>query len=213
WGFEQVNFRKVNAAIDQSLQMTLGIDRPERIGYFQQALVVDLRDHPIEPTLGGYAGLHVSEGTPVAGSACPYVSRPPGVRGYVPLLGGAVLAARLRYGRIFGDVPPTERFFLGGASSQRGFGERRLAPFVSEVGSTRSVPYGGSELVDTSVEARVPITTIRNMPVGVAMFVDGGDVTTAPNTIDWGNLHWAVGAGLRVKTVVGPARLDVGYRL
>ena len=45
--------------------------------------------------------------------------------------GRSVLAARARVGAFFGDVPVTERFFSGGASSQRGFGERRLSPFVT----------------------------------------------------------------------------------
>src|SRR5262249_41245477 len=93
WGFERVNFRKVNGAFDQGLQMALGVDRPERIGFLHQALVVDLRDHPIEPTIGAYAELHAAEGTPLAGSAYQYTSLVPDVRGYVPLFAGAVLAA------------------------------------------------------------------------------------------------------------------------
>jgi outer membrane translocation and assembly module TamA len=58
----------------------------------------------------------------------------------------------------------------------------------------------------------------------VAVFLDGGDVTDAakdpaltgvPATrdLDLSNLHWALGAGLRLQTVVGPVRLDVAYRL
>jgi outer membrane translocation and assembly module TamA len=63
------------------------------------------------------------------------------------------------------------------------------------------------------VEARIPITTFRTMPVGIVTFLDGGDVTSTPGELDLGNLHWAVGGGLRLITAVGPVRFDVGYRL
>jgi outer membrane translocation and assembly module TamA len=38
-------------------------------------------------------------------------------------------------------------------------------------------------------------------------------VTLTPSGLDLGNLHWAVGGGLRLMTIVGPVRLDIGYRL
>jgi len=213
WGLQQVWFRHPDALIDPDLQRRLGIDHGERIGAYQQGLIVDLRDHPTETTLGAYAEVRAIEGTSLAGSAYNYFSLVPDVRGYVPLLGGAVLAAHARYGAIWGDIPPTERFFAGGAISQRGFSERRLAPFAADPMSNRTVPYGGAGLIETGVEARVPITKIRTMPLGVAVFLDGGDVTETPAELDPSNLHWALGAGLRLMTIVGPVRLDVGYRL
>jgi len=116
----------------------------------------------------------------------------------------------------------TERLFSGGAVSQRGFGERKLSPYVKGTipdpnDKTKTVdvtaPYGGAGLLETSVEARVPITKIREMPLGVVGFVDAADVTETASGVDPTNLHWAVGGGLRLMTVVGPVRLDVGYRL
>jgi len=215
WALEQVGFRRISPLIDAALQAQIGLDHSERIGAFQQALVVDLRNHPIEPTLGGYAELRTTEGTQYAGGAYRYLSVVPDLRGYVPLLGGAVLAAHARLGVISGDVPATERFFAGGAVSQRGFSERRLAPSVTGdvAGTTRTVPYGGAGMIDASVEARVPLTTLRAMPLGAAVFLDAGDVTETPAELDPMNLHWAIGAGLRLMTIVGPVRLDVGYRL
>jgi outer membrane translocation and assembly module TamA len=138
------------------------------------------------------------------------------VRGFVPVpLNGIVLAARARGGTFYGDVPVTERFLSGGASNHRGFGERELSPFVrGEIdGEERTVPYGGSTFVETGFEARIPITTWRKMLFGTVLFLDGGDVTDTRDELDLGNLHWAAGVGLRLNTVVGPARLDFGYRL
>ena len=229
WGFETVGFRNISSLIDPALRAQLGLDHHERIGSYEQGLIVDLRDHPIEPTLGGYGELRTAEGTKYAGSAYDYFSLLSDLRGYVPLGAGAVLAAHARYAAIYGDVPATERLFGGGTNSQRGFSERRLAPYRSgflddknklclpDAGTMgcnfHTVPYGGAALFETSLEARIPITTVRQMPLGVAVFLDGGDVTETPAALDLGHLHWAIGGGLRLKTLVGPVRLDIGYRL
>ena len=160
------------------------------------------------------AGVALSDGSRIgaltkyrklfAGGAYEYFEIQPDVRGYLPLplIPGAVLAARVRYGAIFADkdnVPPTQRLFAGGASSQRGFGERHLSPQTDpELGTP--VPYGGTRMIDTGIEARVPITKIREMPLGMAVFLDGGDVTdaakdptlmgvVAPRDLDLSNLH------------------------
>ncbi len=217
WGIQQATF--THPMIDAPTQMQIGIDQSERAAGYQQALVVDLRDHPIEPTLGAYGELHITEGTPFAGGAYSYVSVMPDLRGYLPLLGGSVLAAHARYGAIYGQVPPTERLFSGGTNSQRGFSERQLSPRFIGINPethkmvTAPIPYGGAGLIDTSIEARVPLTTVKNMPLGTAVFLDGGDVTEAPSGLDPIKLHWAIGVGLRLMTIVGPVRFDVGYRL
>ena len=235
WSFQQVQFRNVSPLLDppasvvdqeamdgRALAERLGLNSAERIGAYQQAVVLELRDHPLEPTLGAYGELRATEGTPFAGGAFNYFQLVSDARGYVPLVFGSVLAARARYGAIWGDIPVTERFFAGGAVSQRGFGERQLSPFIrgvppdmngARMGAELTVPYGGGGLAETSVEARIPITTVYSMPLGFVTFLDGGDVVETPGDVNFGQLHWAVGGGLRLKTVVGPVRLDVGYRI
>jgi translocation and assembly module TamA len=216
WGIQSYDFRNFHPLIDESLQMQIGIDHRERIGAFQQSLVLDLRDHPIEPTFGLYGELRVTEGTKYAGSAYEYVQVVPEIRGYVPV-GRVVFAGRVRTGGTFGELAPTERFFAGGASSQRGFSERKLAPsaigMVEGSSSLRSIPYGGGGMIETGIEARIPITTLKEMPFGAVTFVDAADVTETPSELDPSNLHWAAGVGLRLLTIVGPVRADLGYRL
>ena len=214
WGIEHLDFRDISPLIDPALQMSLGLDHPQRIGQYEQAVILDLRDHPIEPRLGAYAEVRLAEGTQYAGGAYEFIQLVPDLRGYVPL-GSVTLAGRARTGSLFGDIPATQRFFSGGASNHRGFGERKLSPFVmGEVdGETRFVPYGGTSMLETGVEARIPITTWRKIGIGTVVFVDGGDVTESMDELDPMNLHWAVGTGLRLMTLVGPIRLDLGYRL
>lgn len=217
WQLEYQSFRQISPLIDETLQMQLGLDRSQRVGQFTQAAVLDLRDNPIEPRLGIYAELRVDEGTQLAGSGVEFYRATPELRGFVPVPVpgiGLVLAARARAGRIWGDVPVTERYFSGGSTTQRGFGERRLAPtLVGEVdGDVREVPIGGAELAEASIELRTKLATIRDMGVGGATFLDGGDVSNR-GELDLGNLHWAAGLGLRLYTVIGAVRADLGYRL
>jgi translocation and assembly module TamA len=209
------DFRNPSELVDPALQMMIGIDHPELVGAYQQSIIADFRDHPVEPRLGVYGEIKVTEGTRYAGGDYTYQQVVPELRGYVPI-GPVVIAARARYGAIYGEVPPTERFYAGGATSQRGFAERELSPSVTGMvmdGSTITVPYGGAGLIDTSIEARFPLARIKKMPLGAVVFLDGGDVSERPAELDLGNLNWAAGLGLRLLTVVGPVRADFGYRL
>jgi outer membrane protein assembly factor BamA len=214
WRLERYDFRALSPLLDPALSARLGLDQPEQLGAFDQSLIADFRDHPLEPKLGWYGELRVTEGTRFAGGAYTYQELVPELRGYVPI-GRVVLAARARYGAIRGDVPPTERFYAGGAASQRGFPERRLSPFRTGpvMGSTLVIPYGGAGMIDTSVEARVPLATVHDLPIGGVAFLDGGDVTEQVGDLALGNLAWAAGVGLRVHTLVGPIRADLGVRL
>jgi translocation and assembly module TamA len=217
WQIEELKFRTLSPLLDgTTLAEDLGLNRRQLVGAYTQTLTLDLRDHPIEPTLGAYATLHSALATRYAGSEYEFVQLVPELRGYVPVpMSPVVLAGRVRLGTFIGDVPPTERFFSGGASNHRGFGERRLAPSVTgEVdGQERTVPYGGAALIETGLEARFPITMWRKMGVGGAVFLDGGDVREALGEIAPASLYWAAGVGLRLQTLVGPLRADLGYRL
>ncbi len=216
WNFRMLDFRDIHPVIDATTAESLGLDVDTyRLGFFEQSLIVDLRDSPIGTRRGLYGELRVEEGTVAAGGTFSYLRLTPELRGYLPLPARVVIAGRLRVGGLRGDLPITQRYFSGGASSHRGFGERRLAPVVTGTvdGEERSVVVGGGGLVESNFEIRAPLGTVRKFPIGGVLFVDGGDVDQRLRDIDVGNLHWAAGGGLRVHTPVGPLRVDLGYRL
>jgi outer membrane translocation and assembly module TamA len=62
-----------------------------------------------------------------------------------------------------------------------------------------------------STEMRIDVVRLFGRWLVVAAFVDGGDVGS--KTIEWGDLHWAAGGGLRYRTVIGSIRADLGVRL
>jgi outer membrane protein assembly complex protein YaeT len=130
-------------------------------------------------------------------------------RHYLPL-SRLVVANRLRVGSIdgFGDlessVPFYKRYFLGGASSVRGWGRFEVSPL-----SGFGFPIGGHTMLEGASEIRFPVWG----KLGAVAFLDYGSVWARSWNIDLGDIRYAVGPGLRYQTPIGPARVDVGYQV
>ncbi|MFN2621553.1 MAG: outer membrane protein assembly factor BamA [Chthoniobacterales bacterium] len=105
------------------------------------------------------------------------------------------------------EIPIDERFFNGGNSTVRSFGERDLGP------KDHGHPIGGEFFSIFNVEYTFPI---YGELLG-AVFVDAGNLL--PNSTDpfesvtagLDDMRYAVGVGLRYKLPIGPVRLDYGY--
>jgi len=103
-------------------------------------------------------------------------------------------------------VPVYERFYAGGATTIRGYKERRVGP-EGEYGD----PIGGRLRALFTAEFTFPIAdTLKG-----AFFYDIGNVWANLNAFSWDNLKLkaSVGPGIRLKTPLGPIRLDYGYAL
>ncbi|HVV87074.1 MAG TPA: POTRA domain-containing protein [Kofleriaceae bacterium] len=212
WQLELANYIDLSPALDPGLIKMLGLGDDDRIGSFDQSLMIDLRDDRLKTRQGGYLDLRAEEGTPAAGGDGSFLSLMPDLRGYASA-GPLTLAMRARAGWLTGDVPATRRFFGGGAGGYRGLPGRQLSPFAVSPDGMLRVPYGGTALLDVSTELRFPITTWRDLGFGGAVFLDGGDVTNGWDELDVHNLHWATGFGIRVQTLIGAVRADLAYRL
>jgi translocation and assembly module TamA len=213
WLYQIEDFPQIYVADATAKQ--LGIDHVNYIGSYTGSLILDLRDSPINTTYGLYAEVRASKGTKLALGDYDYFEVTPEARGYLPLAPNYVLAARVRFGTITGQVPATERYFGGGTSSMRGFGARHLAPFapLKDDPNGTPVPIGGAGLFEASIELRTPFVKIKGLQLSDVLFLDGGDVTFTASEIDPSYLHWAAGVGLRAGTPIGPFGIDVAYRL
>lgn len=123
---------------------------------------------------------------------------------YYGITENLVIAGKVKLGMMEptrGDkfTPLEERFYAGGSNSIRGWSYGQLSPK-----SDSNIPIGGNSLLENSVELRFPIWKIIN---GV-IFTDFGNVWSESYHYNLRDLRYANGAGLRIKTPIGPIRLD-----
>ena len=98
-------------------------------------------------------------------------------------------------------IPIDERFFSGGSTTVRSFGERTLGPH-----DRRGNPIGGEFYTIFNIEYTFPIYGELQ---GV-VFADAGNLLPTADDIGLDEMRYAIGAGLRYKLPIGPIRLDYG---
>lgn len=173
------------------------------------SLLIDTRDDIFDPQSGMLAQFTVRERGQFFRSDGEFLQATAEGRWFRRMPLRSVLALRVQGGAIFelgkaGNVPNVERFFAGGLNSVRGWGLDRLGPKDHQ-----GDPTGGLSRVEMSMEIRTQVYFL----LGTAIFVDVGNVDAALGAFNPGSLKYAVGAGLRYLSPVGPVRFDVGYRL
>lgn len=128
-----------------------------------------------------------------------------------------VLALRARCGTIlladFKRIIPIERFYLGGAYSVRSYEPDLvppLNPFIDCNGCKRFVPIGGKSMLNLNAEVRFPLYQSLS---GVGFLDFGGLSQKGVHALAQARMVGAAGFGLRLNTVVGPIRFDIGWKL
>lgn len=124
-------------------------------------------------------------------------------KSYHGLVSRLILAVKLKAGAVFEgnkdiEIPVDERFFAGG-SSVRGWKRSELGPKDEQ-----GIPIGGNSMLAGSVEFR--ISTLKSTIL--AVFCDAGNVWSKSYSFHPGDLRYAAGFGIRIKTPIGPAGLD-----
>jgi outer membrane protein assembly complex protein YaeT len=178
------------------------------------ALGFDLQRTTADSLLNAHHGYQVAFHAEQAGRFVPgafnYNALSIDGRQYLPIGGNVVLGSRLQIGNIrpvAGDqlnVPFSKKYFLGGATSVRGWGRYEIGPL-----SDSGLPIGGNSMLAFSEELRAELTG----RFGAVLFLDGGNVWADSWSVNLNELRYAVGPGFRYQTPVGPIRVDVGYQL
>jgi outer membrane protein insertion porin family len=112
------------------------------------------------------------------------------------------------------QLPISQRFFSGGATTLRGFRFEEAGPQgILEPRNAQElptlVPLGGDAMVVLNTELRYPLTKqLRLVP-----FYDFGNVFRKVSDISFGGMTHTIGIGLRLNTPIGPVGIDYGYLL
>ncbi len=127
---------------------------------------------------------------------------------------GMTIATRLKGGAIFEvgpskNLPISDLFFAGGATTVRGYPEQLLGPTTFDSEGYKSKAIGGKLLYLMNVEIRIPIYWLF---VG-EIFLDGGNVWREISDFDPTEIKFSTGLGLVLLTPVGPIRFDYGVKL
>jgi len=173
-------------------------------------LAYDTRDNVFSPLTGMYFTNNFQvTGGPFGGDRdfIKYLAR---LSYFYPLINKSVLEGRLRAGWAdpFSDtkkVPIYERFFAGGASTVRGYQERKVGP----VDAATDDPLGGEAMFVANLEYTYPLVDFLKL----ATFFDAGNVWSKNSDFFSDKLYKSVGLGVRVKTPIGPVSVDYGWPL
>jgi outer membrane protein insertion porin family len=168
---------------------------PRRIRSISLAGVKETRDNIYDPKRGGYQQLSAEVAGAFGGAK--FNKYTGDARRYLPIGKRNVLAFRLLAGTITGDAPYLEQFLIGGTESLRGYRPDRFA---------------GSHMTILNCEYRFPLS--KNL-WGV-LFADagdawGGEIASDLHGDEAFTVHAGYGVGVRVKTPIGPLRLDLGF--
>jgi outer membrane protein assembly complex protein YaeT len=225
WGY---TFRRVSvddATLKISPLLIPLLSQPVRLGLLSATLIQDHRDDPIDPHRGVYNSLDVRVAEHAFGSQRNFLRFLARNSTYHPLTRRIVLARNTELGDIYAfhfsgnpldAIPLPEKFFAGGAASNRGFPDFQAGPRDPSTG----FPLGGTALLFNQTELRFPLM-VENL--GGVLFHDAGNVYSNLSSVsfrvsqrdlqDFDYMVHAVGVGLRYRTPIGPVRLDLAYSI
>ncbi len=181
------------------------------ISSLRTTLIHDTRDNKFNPSKGFYSTLSCEYAGGMLEGDKDFIKYETSNNKYFSIGQKTVLELGLRLGMVeaFDDsvyVPVYERFYAGGANTIRGYKERRVGP-EGEFGD----PIGGRLRGIFNAEYIYQLTPGLKW----AFFYDNGNVWATHGDFVWNNLKLrsSIGTGIRVKTPLGPIKLDYGWAL
>ncbi|MEW6670297.1 MAG: BamA/TamA family outer membrane protein [Thermodesulfobacteriota bacterium] len=180
--------------------------------YFISSLLTGLTynstDNALDPNKGSIASLSAEWASDLLGSEIRFVRPALELKRYQPVFESITVAGRVRYETIVTDdstsIPIFKRLFLGGSNTVRGYDFQKIPPL-----DNNGSPLGGLSALNASLELRFPIYP----KVTGVVFGDMGHLNSDYFRIDTPEMYYTGGAGIRYHTILGPLRLDLGYKL
>lgn len=170
-------------------------------GRFTASIFGDRRDNPFDAKKGWFGALNAQRVTEFesGADAIKLLTTAYGYRTY----GRLTFASAARVGLSFlDDLVFTDRFYVGGSNTIRGYGEDAAGPK-----NLLGIARGGNAMLVLNQELRASILKWAR----AVAFVDAGNVFLANADMSLGNLQVGYGVGLRFDTPFSIFRIDVGW--
>ena len=178
-----------------------------RLGFVTAAATLERRDDPLAPNSGYALNFETRGAARQFGSEADFVSNNVRAAVLLPVSETPWRFSLLGRGGVAwpfsssNEIPLSQRYFIGGRSSVRGFGENSLGPRGS-AGSR----IGGDVTLSDSVELHY----IFDKSLYALSFVDSGNVFLRDQAVSLSDLRWSSGLGIRYVSPIGPLGFDLG---
>ena len=177
------------------------LDKQYMVATIRPSVTFDRRDDPYFPTKG-YQATFAVEGGYADGPLAKFETN---LERYQPLPMDLVWASMLNFGTMpvsADKVGISERYFLGGADSMRGFAYRGAGPKDAK---DSDVAIGGASSLLLQNELRYPLSK----ELSVLAFNDIGFISRDP--LQFGSPRVSVGAGARYRIPIATVAVDLGW--
>ncbi len=204
-GYRLVGYRPKKV---KELEPLLQEDYENRVvGALSTGLITDTRDNTAFPTNGIWGAVTGEVALKYLGSNTIFPKLLFDFRTYKQFASKPVYAFHIKGGLMGNKAPYYERFYLGGASSLRGFSFSRLTP-----------PGWGTKQLIIQNEFRFPIGTPETESPGykhtLVLFYDAGGIWMSDQIPILFDLYHTIGAGYRLKLpVIDILRFDIAHPL
>ncbi len=216
-GFEWMELDDLSTCVARAIYFDpVMVARKTPFFFMEPTAIADYLDNNVSPNVGTKTFLSCKVMVPLQNPGAFFAKIQAEHTMFLPLGYACVGACRLRLGHIFNQdfsqILPSERFYLGGVHSLRGY-EPDLAPPLNLLDCPDHprvyVAVGGKSMANCNLEVRFPLIG----SLGSVLFSDFGLlVQNHFSDISSHTMLAASGFGLRYNTPVGPLSFDIGWK-
>jgi outer membrane protein insertion porin family len=205
--FEHLNIEDI---VDPSLDVSDDIGNLSSVGV---SMVRDKRNNRFETSRGNYQSI----ATELAGIGAnkDFAKVVAEGRYYHPIGDDLTFRTKAEFGQMFQttdkNIPPSEKFYLGGPNNLKGFDTFTVSPKSPPTGtSPNGIPLGG--VTEFLYIAEVEMPLIKEAGVKLVFFYDMGNAySNFRDFITFSGLKKDVGFGFRWFSPIGPLRFEWGF--